>query len=187
MHRAVVFIAVLALLGLAIYLGCSPDAPTIFDRPPLVTGFAPESQELDAFVGDTLMFALRGADPDRDPLHQYFTLGDSVVSGGLDWMYIVEDTGSVTVRAIITDGANESTVSWQLMRHKRINFAPQIIDFNPVESTPFVIVGTAIEFAVGAVDEDEDELTYRITVDDSLVTTEDRYTHVPGAVGEQII
>jgi hypothetical protein len=178
----------LPLAGLVLcgVLSCGED-PTRVGRPPVVEGFSPTDQALSVFTGDTLVFSIRAIDPDRSILRQSFTLGDSIVSAGTRWDYVVGDTGSVMVSCTVTDGEYNSRVQWVLHRQLRVNHAPAITSFSPVESNPTMIINTTLEFAVEATDEDEDDLEYSFTVNGSVAAAGDRFVYTSAVEGLRIV
>lgn len=156
-------------------------------RPPLVQEFKPTEQSLDVFTGDTLVFMVRAMDPDRSVLRQRFTIGDSLVSGATHWTYIVDDTGQVVVRCVVTDGEFDSGVQWRLNRILAINHAPVITSFSPVERNPTMIVDNSLEFAVDARDEDGDPLEYTFRIDGDDVAAKDRFVYTPAEEGPRVV
>jgi hypothetical protein len=163
---------------------CGTEDPTRVDRPPVVRSFSPSDQELDAFVGDTLTFEVLAIDPDETTLKQRFTLNDSVVSNQYKWDYVVADTGLALIQCIITDGANDSRIRWEVWQHDAVNLPPEIIAYAPVEQKPVLIIGHDLLFVVRARDPNEDPLNYRFTVNDSLVWSNTEYLFVATRTGE---
>jgi hypothetical protein len=169
--RLVLVVGLFALYG---SLSCSED-PARVGRPPVVEGFSPSNQDLDVFTGDTLDFSISAVDPDHAALSLQFVMGDSVVATGTGWEYVVADTGNVLIRCVVSDGEYESSIRWNLNRRLRVNYPPFIKTFFPVESSPTMVIGTQLAFAVEAIDDDRDVLEYSFSVDGQEVAKKDRY------------
>lgn len=185
MNTRISFIlAAIALVAVA--LSCTED-PTRIGRPPVVQGFSPTDQVLSVFTGDTLVFTVRAIDPDKSTIRQSFTIGDSVVSGGNQWEYVVDDTGMVIVRCVVSDGEYESRIQWSVDRHERINHPPVIKTFSPVEPNPTMIIGTTLEFVVDAVDPDDDPVETYFTIDDERVSDGDRFQYTTDEEGSHVV
>jgi hypothetical protein len=167
-------------------MSCSDD-PTRVGRPPVVEGFSPVDQALEAFTGDTLVFSVRAVDPERSILQQRFAVDDSVVSGASRWAYVVDDTGLVTVSCTISDGEYDSRIQWVLDRRLRVNHPPEIYSFSPVEPNPTMIIGTELEFAVDIRDPDGDPLTLYFAVDGEQVSTSDRFVYTTDEEGDRVV
>jgi hypothetical protein len=75
-------------------------------------------------------------------------------------------------------------VEWRLIRIAPVNEPPEIIAVAPPDPNPAVIVGNSIDFSMTAVDPEGKPLSYIFTVDDSLVSGSNRYTHTPTEVGQ---
>jgi hypothetical protein len=150
----------------------------------VVSSFVPPDQELDAFVGDTLLFEVVAIDPDNTTLKQRFTLNDSLVSDHRRWNYVVADTGLALVECVVTDGAYNSRIQWQVTQYIAINYPPEIIAYSPIESNPVVIIGDEIEFGILATDPENEPLDYRMLLDDSLVTRTSEYLFQATEAGE---
>jgi hypothetical protein len=163
---------------------CGREDPTRVDRPPVVRSFVPPEHEFDAFVGDTVLFEVIAIDPDNTTLKQRFTLNDSVVSDHYRWSYVVADTGLAKIVCVVTNGAYDSKIQWEVQRYKPVNWPPQITAYAPLENKPVIVIGNEVRFAVLATDPDGDPLWYRITVDDSLVATEAEYHFQASEVGK---
>lgn len=179
----------LILIGLvaAVIGGCGDNDPTSIERPPQVNGFEPEEQVLSAFVGDTLRFSVSASDPDHSLITQSFMLGDSLVTTGDHWTYVVRDTGEVKVRALVTDGSFTSRVEWNLRRVIPTNHPPVIVEFHPVESAPRLIIDNALEFALLATDEDDDSLSYFFTVDGELVSRKPHFLYTALEIEDRVV
>ncbi len=180
--RFIICLFAVAIAG--IVASCGTDDPTTIDRPPVVRSFVPVSQFLDAFVGDTLLFAITAVDPDETTLKQRYMLDDSVVSRHARWHYVVDDTGTAFVRCVVSDGAYDSRIEWQIERSIPVTYPPEILDYTPVESKPVLILGDDLEFIVQASDPDGDSLRFYISVDDSVVSTEPVYLFIGDRIGE---
>jgi len=145
----------------------------------VVQGFSPQDQIFTAFVGDTISFTIRAFDPDEKPLERWFALADSLVGTGGQWDYVVNDTGLVTVTAVVADGNYQARIEWRIDRTIPVNFAPVITAFSPLEPSPVMTVNTRLDFAVEAGDADEDSLEYWYTVNDTLASHDDEFGFEP--------
>lgn len=164
---------------------CGSKNPTEFGRPPVVRSYSPTDRALSAFVGDTLRFSLSAMDPDHDAVSTFFSVDGGRVADGAPWYYPVVDTGAVTIRGTVSDGEFTSFIDWTVQRHQPINYPPVITAFQPVENRPTLVVGNAISFAVVATDPDEDELTYKFTVNDSLVSQNRQFSYLSTSIGDK--
>lgn len=178
----IIYLFAVAIAG--IVASCGVDDPTTIDRPPVVRSFVPVNQSLDAFVGDSLLFAITAVDPDETTLKQRYILDDSVVSHNAKWYYVVDDTGTAFVRCVVSDGEYDSRIQWQIDRFIAVNYPPDILNYRPVESKPVLILGDEMEFIVQASDPDGDSLGFHISVDDSVVTTEPVYLFIADRIGD---
>lgn len=164
-------------------LSCGTDDPTRIERPPVVQGFSPSSQSISAFVGDSLVFAVRAVHPDRHALQQHFSLNDSVVGTGTNWTYVVHDTGSATVHGVVSDGRYQSHIEWRLVRNTHINFAPIIRGFSPRELSPTMVVNTSMNFSIDAHDPDRDSLVFHYTVNGMTLATRSDFSYLATSLG----
>ena len=180
--RFFVTLAAFSLLATGI-ISCNVESPQRTVRDPLIQGFEPDARVIDIVVGETLVFSVRAIDPDNGALSIHFTLGDSVVARGPEFVYLVEDTGLVEVRAVVANEAMERFISWEIRRAPRFNEVPSVIDFLPTDPRPRVIIGNAIQFSMTAEDPEGDSLTYVFTVDDSLVAASNQYLFLAEEVG----
>jgi hypothetical protein len=177
----------LVLLSVAILCfvaACDVSSPERFIRAPIIKSFSPESSSFEVLVGDTVDFSITAIDPEDGGLRFDFTLGDSLVSRGAAWTYVVEDTGNAVVVGRVSNRASQSNVEWRLIRIAPVNEPPEIIAVAPPDPNPAVIVGNSIDFSMTAVDPEGKPLSYIFTVDDSLVSGSNRYTHTPTEVGQ---
>jgi hypothetical protein len=176
-----------ALVALAMVFGglpaCEVNSPEGILRAPVIKGYFPVSQRLDALVGDTLHFSIRAIDPDSKKLQFYFQLGDSVVSFSDAWAYVVNDTGLVSVRAAVSNGDLQSSVEWVLERRMPANRPPIITSVVPEDPAPTVIVGNAIDFVVNAMDPEGKSISFIFTRNDTVVSASNRYHFQPARVG----
>lgn len=175
------------LLAAFFYASCGGEGPTRVGRPPVVQGFSPENQALSALVGDTISFSINAFDPDEKPLERWFALADSLVSTGDHWSYVVDDTGLVTVSAVVSDHNYEARIQWTLRRTIPINYPPVIVQFSPIEPRPVMIINNRLDFAVKATDADRDSLEYWYTVDGNVAGHDDEFTFEPDREGNYLV
>jgi hypothetical protein len=178
--QAVLAAAVAAVVALS---SCGTDDPARVGRPPVVESFDPTARYIDAFVGDTLRFHIRASDPDRDNLEISFLVDDEWVANGEFWDFAIEDTGLVSIRARVTDGAHTSFIDWQVESAIPVNFPPVIETTLPVEPNPILVIGNVMNFAVIASDPERLPLSYTFTVNDSIVLNERQFIYHAGSVG----
>ena len=134
-------VTLLVITTFGLILGsCSGEDPTTLSRPPVVRSIAPADRSLDAFVGDTLRFEVRAFHPDQASIKQRFTLNDSLVSDHFRWDYVVADTGMAYVECLVTDGAFDTRIQWEVSQFEAINLPPEIVAHSPVESHPVMII-----------------------------------------------
>ncbi len=179
-------LAVIAVCGLLLAAGvnsCNIEAPERAVRDPLIQGFTPNTQTFDVVVGQVVDFSIRAMEPDNDPLSFYYMVADSIVSTGPDLSYTVPDTGLVEVRGVVTNRSAESSIHWQLRAAPYVNLPPVVIDFDPPDPRPIVIVGEVIQFSMTAQDPEGEALNYIFTLDDSLVAASNRYAFLSSQVG----
>jgi hypothetical protein len=177
--RLLIAIAVTLLVA-----ACDSGDPARVGRPPVVKSYVPAERHLSAFVGDTLRFSMSAVDPDRDVLSTSFRVEDAV-GNSTPWIYVVEDTGCVTVRGVVSDGEYSSFIDWVVERHVPVNHPPVITAYQPVELNPTVIIGNSMAFAIVASDPDEDPLDYTFTVNDSLVASTRQFNYKATSTGNK--
>jgi len=166
------------------HLSCDLTDPSHLDRPPILTSFQPEAKEVRAFLGDTLQFNICAADPDGKGLQSRFLLGDSVVSLSDSWVYVVEDTGLVTVKGSVTDGSESLEVLWQLERDQPENLPPVIQSYDPPVLNPVMIINHQLDFKLLAEDPDGLPISYFYKIADSVVSTSRHFSFLPNKLGE---
>lgn len=175
-----IFIAAIAATS------CTED-PARVGRPPVVREFTPPQQDLDAFSGDTLAFAVDAFDPDGAPLRRRFSIGDSIVSRADSWSYVVEGTGEVTIRCVVSDDEYESQIRWTVMRHPPVNHRPHIESYSPLERELAMMEGSEQWFNIEADDPDGDSLSYFFTVNGAPAGTGPRFLYSGGAPGSYTV
>jgi hypothetical protein len=174
--------------GVAAMTGsCGSDDPTRVGRPPIVQSFAPADRAPTVYVGDVVDFHVRAFDPDQDPLSTTFAVDGVVVARGARFQYAVEDSGEVTIRCAVGDGAHESFVEWRLKRRIPANFPPFFTAVSPVETQPTLVVGNAMSFAVDARDPEGRPIGYWFTVDGALAAQERQFTYQSTSIGTRTI
>lgn len=177
---------IVALVAITI-AACEVESPDRIFRAPIIKAFSPQSAQLEAFVGDAVRFSLRAVDPADEAVSYFFTLDDEVAADGPTWTYTVDDTGLVEVCGHATNGEKDSVVRWTLTRLKAINLPPVVVDAQPSEPHPMVIVGNKISFSMTAQDPEGKPLSYVFTVDDSLVSGSNRYTYPAPEIGDFVV
>lgn len=178
--RAVLAVSLGAALANA---SCGSGDPARVDRPPVVSAYSPGERAINAFVGDTLRFQISATDPDRDALKTSYAVDDHVMFDGSTWSYIVEDTGTVTVRGQVSDGEHTSYIKWRLTSTIPVNLPPVIETSLPVEPNPVLVIGNAMNFAVIANDPEAVALAYSFLVNDSLVLNDRQFNYRASSVG----
>lgn len=173
-----------SLLGVCFLFSCDLTDPSHLDRPPILKAYHPSNKEIKAFLGDTLSFNISAADPDGGDLQHYFMMGDSVVSNSDTWMYVVQDTGLVTVKGVATDGGKSLEISWQMERLKPINLPPVIRSFEPPDLNPVMIIGNQLDFRLLAEDPEKLPVSYFYKIADSVVSTSRHYSFLATQFGE---
>ncbi|MFQ5512164.1 MAG: hypothetical protein ACE5EO_09975 [Candidatus Krumholzibacteriia bacterium] len=181
--RLLTISAACSLLLAAGVISCNVESPDRARRDPLIQGFTPNAHTVDIIVGEELAFSIQARDPDDNALEFYYTVDDSVVATGADFVYVIADTGIVEVRAVVTNGSKETFIRWQVQRMPRVNAPPQVVDFDPTDPLPTVIVGNSIAFSLTAEDPEGETLSYVFTVDDSLVASSNQYLYPSNEVG----
>jgi len=178
-------VTLLFLAAFAILLGsCGNQDPTAVSRPPVVRSFVPSDQALDVFVGDTLYFDVNAFHPDETSIKHRFTLNDSIVSEQLKWNYVIVDTGQSRVEFVVSDGAYDTRIEWEVTQHVTINLPPEIVAYSPIESHPVLVIDTEMEFVIRANDPEKEPLQYQISVGDSVVATASEYLFHASQIGK---
>lgn len=176
-----------ALFGAVLLASCGKHDPTTLGRPPVVESYSPTQRALTAFVGDTLRFSLSASDPDHDRLSSWFSMDGARVSSKSRWVYVVDDSGSTDIQGSVTDGEFTSYIKWTLERKPAINLPPVIEAVLPLESNPTLVVGKSMNFAVTASDPEDDPLSYRFTVNDSVIASTRQFQYVAPSVGLKLV
>jgi hypothetical protein len=158
--------------------------PSHFDRPPILKAYQPSSRDIKTFLGDTLRFNISATDPDGGELQHYFEMGDSVVSNSNTWIYVVLDTGLVTVRGVATDGGIPLEVIWQLERLQPENLPPVIRSHEPPDLNPVIIIDHQLDFRLLAEDPENLPVSYFYKIADSVVSTSRHYSFLAARIGE---
>ena len=184
--RSFVTLAAFSLLVAGI-TSCNVESPQRTVRDPLIQGFQPGERVIDIVVGEIVVFSVQAIDPDDGALSVHFTLKDSVVARGPEFVYLIEDTGLVEVRAVVANGVMERFISWEVRRAPHFNERPVVIDFLPTDPRPRVIIGSSIQFSMTAEDPEGDSLTYVFAVDDSLVAASNQYLFLAEQVGPRTV
>lgn len=179
-NRAVLAVSLCTVLAVA---SCGSNDPARVDRPPVVNSYSPTTRTLNAFVGDTLQFKIDASDPDHDALTTSYAVDDHFVFDGTTWNYVIEDTGVVSVRGAVSDGAHVSYIDWHLTNSIPINLPPSIETSLPLEANPVLVIGNTMNFAIIAADPEKDALTYTFAVNDSLVSTARQFVYKATSVG----
>jgi hypothetical protein len=180
LNRVVVAVSLITVLAGA---SCSSDDPARVDRPPVVHSYSPTQRTLNASVGDTLRFQINASDPDHDPLETSYTVDSHQMFGGATWNYVIEDTGTVSIRGRVSDGEHTSYIDWRLTSTIPINHSPVIETSLPLEPNPVLIIGNSMNFAVIASDPESVPLQYSFTVNDSVVLNERQFRYTATSVG----
>ncbi|MGD8413309.1 MAG: carboxypeptidase regulatory-like domain-containing protein [Candidatus Latescibacterota bacterium] len=173
---------VIAAFGL-ILGSCSGEDPTTLNRPPVVRSFEPTDHSVNAFVGDTLQFEVNAFHPDQASIKQRFTLNDSLVSDHFRWDYVIPDTGIAYVECLVTDGAYDTRIEWEVAQLERINLPPEIVAHSPIESHPVMIIDHEMEFAIRANDPEGEPLKYEFSVDEKVVAETSEYLFQATEIG----
>ena len=175
------------LLLVILVIGCNISEPSLLDRPPMVKNFSPDEVELTAFIGDSLLFSMLASDPDGKEIRQYFLMGDSLVAEGSEWVYVVLDTGLVSITGVATDGQWPQKICWEVDRFKPNNLKPVIKSFEPPHSDPIVIIGNQLDFWIQAEDPEGKPLSYYYMIENEVVTMGWRYSFVATEVGDFVV
>ena len=174
---------VVALAAAGGLCACGADDPSRVGRPPIVSSYVPAVRQLTAYVGDTLSFRVDAFDPDQDRLATSFMVDGGVVATSSHWNYAVVDTGLVTIRGSVTDGEQASFIEWTVSRQRPINLAPVIDAILPLESSPVLVIGNRMDFAIRATDPESMPLSYSFAVDDSVVAEDRQFSYQATSVG----
>jgi hypothetical protein len=154
------------------------------DRPPILKAYQPAAKEITAFLGDTLSFNISATDPDGLELENFFMMEDSVVSDSNTWIYVVQDTGSVTITGVATDGKVALEIFWQMERLLPENLPPEIRSFEPPDQNPVMIINNQLDFRVLAEDPENLPISYFYKIADSVVSTSRHYSFLASRIGE---
>jgi predicted Zn-dependent protease len=172
------------LLGIFLAISCDLTDTSHLDRPPILKAYQPNAKEIDTFLGDTLYFNISATDPDGAELQHCFMMNDSVVSNSNTWMYVVCDTGLVTVKGMATDGGVSLEIFWLMNRHQPENLPPVIRSFEPPDLNPVMIIGHQVDFRLVAEDPENLPISYFYKIADSLVSTSRHYSFLATRFGE---
>ena len=88
---------------------------------------------------------------------------------------------------LISDGTYHQVISWRISRYVAVNGPPVIVSFAPQELFPTMIIDTELEFGIRAIDPDDDDLVYFVTVDDTVRSNISDYIFVATVTGERRI
>lgn len=135
---------------------------TFPNRAPDVKERDPDSDTVTVYVDENQTFSIKAEDPDDDNITYEWKLDDEVVLSGdnaTNYTYIAtrDDRGTHTLEVKISDGEDETTVTWTINVPNR---APEVKDQNPSDNTVTIYVGDNRTFSVVAEDPDGDNITY---------------------------
>jgi hypothetical protein len=126
------------------------------NAPPVLDMLWPEG-EPTIDEGQGALFWVRSHDPNGDQLNISWLVDNEVQSWG-DSSFVVWSTpdspARYRVQAVVSDGSNILTVNWTL----RVNHAPKMTTWNPVENITYMEPGREAFFFVTPVDPDNDPL-----------------------------
>ncbi len=75
---------------------------------PEISDVLPEEEDV-VFKGDRLSLAIEASDPDSDPLDvRWYVDGMEIAGSGLDAEHLVNRTGDLSIKVVVTDGHNHS-------------------------------------------------------------------------------
>src|SRR5262249_30455939 len=122
---------------------------------------------------------------DHDQLKTSYEVDDHFVFDGTTWNYVIEDTGSVNVRAQVSDGEHTSFIDWHVNSTIAVNLPPVIETTLPTEPNPVLVIGNTMNFSVIAADPERGALQYTYTVNDSLVQNQNQkqFQYLASSVG----
>jgi hypothetical protein len=99
-------------------------------------------------------------------------------------MYVVQDTGLVTVKGTATDGGVTLEITWLMDRHQPENLPPDIRSHEPPDLNPVVIIDHQLDFRLVAEDPEGEPISYFYRIADSLVSTSRHYSFLATRFGE---
>ncbi|MBI2522883.1 PKD domain-containing protein [Candidatus Woesearchaeota archaeon] len=138
------------------------------EEAPTLDSFTPEETAITIDETNQVAFSVRASDLNDDILRYSWKL-DGVSIGdddSVEYKTTYEDSGSHTVKAVISDGIFDAEKIWSVTVNN-VNRKPQIAEIGDIKAKETDTV--AIE--VQALDDDEDEISY--SIDDSRFVQED--------------
>ncbi|MDW7732251.1 MAG: putative Ig domain-containing protein [Methanolobus sp.] len=185
----------LALSDVVLSDADSDPAPYDVVNATVLVDSAPEFEPVSAesvTEGDTIMFMVSATDPDGDPLtYSCTSLPDGATFNPatrlFTWNTLEGDAGDYNAVFGVTDGYLKDSISVG-MTVAPLNHAPVISTFEPADTAVFEEGGT-VTISVGAVDADDDSLSYTIAIDGSQVSNSTTYEWYIGytSAGSHII
>lgn len=168
-------VLVLALLSIALLVGCNPTNP--LNHSPIISNATPAQTAVTVSPSEVVNFSVTASDQDNDVLTYAWTASKGTPAAGtaaaFSWTAPTE-LGNVTVSVVVQDGKGGTvTKSWTMTvsNENPSNHAPVITAATPTETTLTVDASEVVNFSVTASDEDDDTLTYAWTANKGTPTS----------------
>ena len=142
------------------------------EESPTLDSFSPEDTAIEIDETDTVTFDVLASDLNNDILSYIWKLDgiDTVDRSSYEYQTTYEDSGSHTVKIIVSDGIFDTEKIWSVTVNN-LNREPVLEEIDDVEVRETDIVVIELE----AYDDDGDELSYEI-VDERFVQDENIFT-----------
>ncbi|HSG27269.1 MAG TPA: hypothetical protein VLA34_02225, partial [Candidatus Krumholzibacterium sp.] len=172
-------IAILSILVMTALSGSCifQNEPLRPNTPPVIETFSPVSNDLYAMApSDVITFTLTASDADSDELTYEFLLSDSCTTSMDSLLGTTSQVDFTAVRGgryclqgRVRDGVSFAYRNWFITVIEETNEPPRIVSFTPALDSLTTVLGSRIEFRIGAQDERPEFLRYAYYVNGQQV------------------
>ncbi|MBU8920355.1 MAG: hypothetical protein KOO63_00695 [Bacteroidales bacterium] len=162
---SLLLVIVLSVFSVSCIFQNEPLKPNL---PPEIQSFSPPNEPIILQApSEKVTFSIEASDPDRDELTYVYFLSDSCKGSG-DSVLCNESTaefhalkgGAYCIQGRVNDGATHVLRNWFVTVVEESNEPPEIISITPDMDSLSCVVGSTIEFRIGASDEKPHLLRY---------------------------